>query len=83
MSLNIKNPEARRLARKLAKRTGESMTHAVIEALRDRLSRLCAVSKREATAEELLAIGRRCAATLKHNDPDHAALLYDESGLPK
>jgi hypothetical protein len=59
------------------------MTRAVIEGLRERLSRLNSVRKRETTAEELLAIGRRCAATLKHNPPDHAALLYDERGLPR
>jgi antitoxin VapB len=83
VSLNIKNPEARRLAKEVAKRAGETMTRAVIEGLRERLSRLNSVRKRETTAEELLAIGRRCAATLKHNPPDHAALLYDERGLPR
>ena len=37
----------------------------------------------EATVAELLAIGRRCAAALKGPAIDHAALLYDERGLPK
>jgi antitoxin VapB len=36
MSLNIKNPEAYRLAQELAELTGESMTTAVTEALRER-----------------------------------------------
>jgi antitoxin VapB len=83
MPLNIKNPEARRLERKIAKRTGETMTRAIIEALRERLSRLCGVHKRETSADKLLAIGRRCAASLKHNTLDHAALMYDERELPK
>ena len=34
MTLNIKDPEAHELARKLAERTGETMTRAVTEALR-------------------------------------------------
>jgi len=38
---------------------------------------------RATTAKELLTIGRRCAATLKKKQVDHAALLYDEDGLPK
>jgi hypothetical protein len=39
--------------------------------------------KAKATVARLLAIGRRCAATLKGPAIDHAALLYDECGLPK
>jgi len=40
MSLNIKNEEAHRLARELAALTGESMTVAVTEALRERIERV-------------------------------------------
>ena len=83
MTLNIKDPEAHQLARKLAERTGETMTRAVTEALRERLARLTRAEKPEATADDLLAIGRRCAATLKVNPVDHGSLLYDERGLPK
>jgi antitoxin VapB len=83
MSLNIKDPEAHRLARKLAEQTGETMTRAVTEALRERLLRVSRAVKPEAAAEDLLAIGRRCAATLKGKPVDHGVLLYDERGLPK
>ena len=83
MTLNIKDPEAHKLARKLAEHTGESMTRAVTEALRERLARLTRAQKPEATADDLLAIGRRCAATLKRKPVDHGSLLYDERGLPK
>jgi antitoxin VapB len=83
MSLNIKDPEAHELARKIAEQTGESMTRVVTEALRERLKRLVSGRKPEAKAQELLAIGRRCAAALKHKPVDHAELLYDEHGLPK
>ena len=39
--------------------------------------------KAKATLAKLLAIGRRCAVTLKGPAIDHADLLYDECGLPK
>jgi antitoxin VapB len=38
MALNIKKPEADRLAHELAELTGDSLTDAVVEALRDRLA---------------------------------------------
>lgn len=83
MTLNIKDPEAHKLAQKLAQQTGETMTRAVTEALRERLARLNRNLKRKTAADDLLAIGRRCAATLKGKPIDHAALLYDDHGLPK
>ena len=39
MTLNIKDAEAERLARELARRTGTTMTGAVVTALRERLAR--------------------------------------------
>jgi len=61
VSLNIKNEETHRLAQELARLTGESMTAAVTEALRERLERV----RRERAAglaDRLLAIGKDCAA---------------------
>jgi len=83
MTLNIKDPEAHHLAQALAKETGETMTHAVTEALRERLHRVRRQRKPEAAVAELLAIGRRCASTLKGPAADHGALLYDERGIPR
>jgi antitoxin VapB len=84
MSLNIKNEEAHRLARELASVTGESMTLAVSEAIRERLERVRGNSK-QSLAERLLKIGRECAAHLKepYKSIDHGKLLYDEKGMPK
>jgi len=84
MSLNIKNEETHRLARELAKITGESMTAAVNEAIRERLERVRGKSKEDLT-ERLLRIGRECAAHLKepYKSIDHGDLLYDEKGMPK
>ena len=59
------------------------MTRAVTEALRERLARGSSAITPEAAADELLAIGRRCAATLKLKPVDHGSLLYDDRGLPK
>ena len=83
MPLNIKDPETHHLAQALARETGETMTRAVTEALRERLERVRRKHKTAVTARDLLAIGRRCAATLKRPPVDHAALLYDEKGLPR
>jgi antitoxin VapB len=81
--LNIKDPEAHKLAKALQRETGETMTHAVTEALRERLERVRRLRKPEATTEELLTIGRRCASTLKGPAVDHGTLLYDDRGLPR
>ncbi len=83
MGLNIKNEEAHRLARELAQRTGETMTAAVTTAVRERLDRIRR-EQGESLADQLSALGRDCAARLKEpiRSADHAALLYDEHGLP-
>ena len=82
MSLNIKNEEAHRLARRLARLTGESLTDAVTRALRERLERVEAQSD---LARQLLEIGRDCAGCLDERDRTiaHGDLLYDERGLPR
>lgn len=84
MSLNIKNEEAHQWARELADLTGESMTGAVSEAIRERLERVRR-SSQKGLAERLLEIGRECAAHMKepYKSIDHGDLLYDENGLPK
>jgi antitoxin VapB len=43
MSLNIKDPEAHRLARAIAQATGQSMTRVVTDALRERYAQLATV----------------------------------------
>ena len=39
MAISIKNEEANQLARRLAATTGESLTEAILQALRERLAR--------------------------------------------
>jgi antitoxin VapB len=83
MSLNIKDPEAHKLAQELAAETGETMTSAVTEALRERLARVRKKSEKRLSVEEMLSIGRRIRSHIKGPVPDHAEMLYDKKGLPK
>jgi antitoxin VapB len=82
MSLNVKDPEAHRLAQAIAEKTGETITRAVTEALRERYERL---HKHDAAAlaGDIRAIADRAAAHIKGPYLDHAEFLYDERGLPK
>ncbi len=83
MALNIKHPEADRLARELAARTGETITQTVINALRERLKREGAKSPLS-LKDELMEISRRCAAlpNLDRRSADEI-IGYDEHGLPR
>lgn len=82
MGMNIKSDEAHTLAKKIAGHTGESLTSAVVVALKERLERL----ERERNVQEKI---RRIDAILAKLPPvppgvtsDHT-YLYDEMGLPK
>lgn len=81
MSLNIKNGETYRLVRELADLTGESMTGAVTEAVRERLGRL----RSDFRAEDILELAREIRDRLPagYLDTDISDLLYDENGMPK
>jgi antitoxin VapB len=84
MGLNIKSDETYRLVKELAEITGESLTSAVTEAVRERLERVRR-ARSGGLADRLLVIGRDCAKHLKEpfRSVDHGDLLYDERGLPK
>ena len=83
MSLNIKDPEAHKLAHALAEETGETMTAAVTKAIRERLDAVRRNRKREKVLAKIHSISARSAALLKGPPVDHAEILYDENGLPK
>lgn len=84
MAMNIKNDRTQRLAKELAKLTGESLTAAITEAVRERLQRVRG-KRGDGMAERLLAIGKDCAAHLREPSlsVDHGDFLYDEKGLPR
>lgn len=83
MALSIKHPEADRLARELSKITGESLTEAILTALRERLNRTRRERQESALALELDLIRRRCAEIplLDPRSPEEI-LGYDDSGVP-
>ena len=86
MALNIKNPETERLARELAKRTGESLTVAVTVALRERLERQQRAMQKETRMEWLDRITRETSAIMNDGRSSKELIdeLYDdETGLPK
>lgn len=90
VQLNIKNPEARSLAKQISDATGETITEAVTGALRLRLAALeregrpTDIERREKSAQfyRLIAGSRgRWNGTML--SLDHGDLLYDEDGLPR
>jgi antitoxin VapB len=84
MALNIKDPEADRLARALADATGESITVAARRAFAERLDRVRAQSTAPAVQSDLEAIisRGRDRATLDELSADEI-IGYDEHGLPR
>ena len=83
MALNIKDPEADRLARELAARTGESITQTVVKALRERLKRETAKVP-VGLKEEIMAISRRAGLLTRRTDESSEEIIgYDDRGLPR
>jgi antitoxin VapB len=82
MALNIKDPETDRLARRLSRLTGESITGAIKTAIRERIERE-EPARGKAPIEELRAIAKRIASAPDRDrrSPDEI-LGYDDRGLP-
>ncbi len=81
--LNIKHPEADRLARLLAKQLGETITEVIIEALREKLLREQGKHAPTELKESLRAISDRCAKLPNLNLRSADDILgYDSFGLP-
>lgn len=84
MPLSIKAPEADRLARQLAAVTGETITDAVIVAMRERLAREERKHQDlQALLEDLRAISHHCASLpVLDNRTEDEIMGWDENGLP-
>lgn len=86
MALNLKNQETERLARELARRTGESLTVAVTVALKERLERQDRGQKHESRMDWLERITKETAAIMNDGRSSKELMdeLYDDqTGLPK
>lgn len=85
-TLNIKDEEAYRLARRLADDNETSMTAEVLQALRERAARSHADKKPKAgLAERIIAFSKTTSPHFKGSDRtrDLFENLYDEDGLPR
>ncbi len=84
MAISIKAPEADRLARQLAATTGETITVAVIMAMRERLAREERKQEnKDALIADAMAIANHCASlpVLDARTEDEI-MGWDENGLP-
>lgn len=88
MALNIRNAEASRLAAEVAALAGETKTHAVILALKERLQRLRRQRGAEPVRQQHLVnrldqIALRCAARPVRDQRSADEICgYDAMGLP-
>jgi len=85
MALSIRDPETDRLARELSRRTGETMTQAIRQALAERLARLdgareAEIERRRQAINAIVA--RSHALPILDNRSEDEILGYDEHGIP-
>jgi antitoxin VapB len=85
MALSLKDAETDRLAREVAKLTGESLTEAVRKALAERLERERRKHARgKGLAERLDAIALHCASLPDYDTRTADEIVgYDEYGVPR
>ncbi len=86
MAINLKSPETERLIRRLANVTGESITDAVLEAVRQRLEREEAVRRPDIDRSwaRIEQLQRRVheRPLLDPRSPDEI-IGYNDSGVPE
>jgi antitoxin VapB len=87
MALHIRSADVDKLARKVAKKTGESLTEAIKNALSERLARLETADRdaEETLVRDIREIASRATGLrkLKKTGRELIDELYDEDGLPR
>ena len=84
MALSIKHDEADRLARALARTTGETLTEAVLTALRERLDRVRRPHRAGRMLADIRAIQKRVAELPTFDGRSADDIIgYDDNGLPR
>jgi antitoxin VapB len=84
MPLSIKHPEADELARRLAETTGQSITDAVIQALREKLRRETGRRSAIRLRDQIRSISERCSALPDHDTRTAEEIIgFDRHGLPE
>ena len=81
MAISISNSRAERLAREVARESGENLTQAIIHALEERLQRLRGRRTVKDLEEEIMTISKRCSSLpdLDSRTPDEI-LGYNQTG---
>lgn len=82
MAISIKDPETDRLARELAAATGESLTDAIRNALRDRLEREKGRAYPSIAAKIRRVQERMARLPVLDPRPADELVRYDEHGVP-
>ena len=83
MPLNIKEADTHALAKRLASLTGESLTQAVKQAVRERLAQVEKTRRAIRLADELDYIALHCAGLPRRDRRSAEQIIgYDEHGLP-
>jgi len=83
MPISIKNQETERLARELAKETGETITEVIKKSLQDRLQRVRGRRRVRELPEQVADIMERMDALPTLDDrPEDEILGYDQNGAP-
>jgi antitoxin VapB len=84
MALSIWNSDAERLAREVAKQTGETITQAILKSLEERLLRLSGKRAAIDLVQEIKRIGSRCAALPDLDTRGADEILgYGSNGAPR
>ncbi len=84
MALSIKNTETERLARMVAKETGETITEAIQQSLQERMDRLRRRRRDKQVSASIAEILRRVdSLPTLDTRPEDEILGYDEHGLPR
>jgi antitoxin VapB len=84
VALSIKNDETERLARQVARETGESLTEAIQKALQERWERLKARRRSQVLVGQVEDLLRRVdALPTLDTRPEDEILGYDEHGAPR
>ncbi len=84
MHLNIKNDETHSLATRLAAETGESLTFAVTQAVRERLARVEREKSFEERLAKVMALADSIRSRLPEKLPTQAEMddwFYDDNGF--
>lgn len=84
MALSIKNKATERLARQVARETGESLTAAIDTSLKERLQRLKQRRRERIITEKVEEILRRVdSLPTLDTRPEGEILGYDDQGMPR